>query len=166
MLSAAGLSCAVCDAELELEPHAARHRTQERAATTGGLALIGVMRCLPMVVTTMLFVPLCVAGKRVLWHAAAEKPSARVNLPKHLVADATVRGASEQARVPDDARVEIGHPTRLRTNPHVSSNLIASSRSLMRPEEGAELIGRCRFVGQASDGQACATAPARRKSST
>ena len=98
MLSAAGLSRAAFDAELELDPHAARHRTQDRAAATGSLALIRVMRCLPTVVTTMLDVSLCVAGKRVLWHAADETPNVAVHLPKNLLADATVRGASEQAR--------------------------------------------------------------------
>ena len=86
-----------------------------------------------------------------------EEPSVLVHLPEHLVADATVRGASEQARVPVDARVEIGHrhageemgdPTRLTTSLHVSYSLHASSRSLIRPEGGVELIGRYRFVAQ------------------
>jgi hypothetical protein len=53
MLAAAGLLGAVGDAERELEPHAARHSTQDRAATTRSLALIEVKWCLPIVVTTI-----------------------------------------------------------------------------------------------------------------
>jgi hypothetical protein len=66
MLSAAGLLRAVCDAEPELDPHPATHRTQDTAPATRSLALIGIMRCLPIVVTTTLVVSLCVAAKRVL----------------------------------------------------------------------------------------------------
>jgi len=45
-----------------------------------------------MVVTTMLVVSLCVAGKRMLWHAADEEPNVPGHLPKHFAADTTVRG--------------------------------------------------------------------------
>jgi len=38
-----------------------------------------------------------------------EEPGALVDLPEHLVPDATVWGSAEEARVPIDAGVEIGY---------------------------------------------------------
>ena len=38
-----------------------------------------------------------------------EEPGVLVDLPEHLVPDATVRGPAEEPRVPIDARVEIGY---------------------------------------------------------
>src|ERR1700733_16133076 len=98
MLAAAGLLRAVCDAELELElePHAARHRTQNRATATGSLALIGIMRCLPMVVTKMLVVSLCLAGKPVRRDRAPD--SSQDQPPCQLSLDRIVSFAHKTAR--------------------------------------------------------------------
>ena len=38
-----------------------------------------------------------------------EEPGVLVDLPEHLVSDATVRGSAEEPRVPSDAGVEIGY---------------------------------------------------------
>jgi hypothetical protein len=38
-----------------------------------------------------------------------EEPGVLVDLPEHLVPDATLWGSAEEARIPIDARVEIGY---------------------------------------------------------
>ncbi len=49
------------------------------------------------------------AGARARHVRLDEEPGVLVDLPEHLVDDATVWGSAEEPRVPIDARVEIGY---------------------------------------------------------